>query len=1045
MVHVENIKENSTPKGVQPSTWKRNGHSQTLMRNAAVALAEWGAYVLPTHGVVKSKEGGYECSCDAYSRKQAAKRKRQWTPCTKIGKVPWGLKWQDDATNDSEVAYDIWSERRHHFSNIGILCGAKSGLVGLDIDGEVGLAALAKLEEKFGPLPHTVTVKTGSGGRHFWFRLPPGVEISNSAKALGAAVLGIESTNVDVRGTNGQLIAPPSMHKSGNQYEFLDGCGVDDIPFDEVPYLPDWLVKLCEEAKAGNRPKANSVKASTRNESSSDAFVVAAGAMRSASAWREVPGGGSASIGEGGVEHFLALIGDHEGGAGFDAPIRDAANSYFSRNGIDAPSEVIHKMLRDRIAVAERDPNKSRDRYDTDEYLIPRIEGARNHIAESKQREAAHVKDEIARINELVDSFDDWTPEADVMRVHADLAALDAPPAQFNAIVKKLAKKIGTTANKVEKAVKAEAGIRSHRVRNERHEAERKESNKANLTLEGREHNPVVSVGQDDFNETVALCWSRLTALNTTRQTYFQIGDAMVRLLPPNEEGVITTERLDAEKVWSELNEHVNWIKPPQREGGTPRVVTASTDVAKQLLNQSNLRFPDLEGFVNSPFFTKDGELIATRGYHPGAKVFYSPPADFVLADIPEHPTIEDVKDSLSKIMDHVLVDFPFHDGDKSTTGGRASKAHAIALLLQQFMRKMIPGHLPYSFVQKPDAGTGASLMIQSLMRIALGRDVAAKTETEPNEMRKQLTTFLLTREPVLFIDNLNMHVHGAALANFATCGVWDDRRLGVNENVRARVTCTTILAGNNVAMSKEIARRCAPIGIDAERDPLERTGFKHDLETWVPAHRAELVAACLTLIRYWIDQGRPEWRGKALPSFEGWSRVMGGLLECIGVAGFLQNLDMTREASSGDEEPWGAFCALWYDLYGSTPRPIGRYPLFDGKSRGDCDGDKSLLHLIEEHSLNIKLKGEDKLISLGMRMKHQKGVHKHDDRAFRIVGSVGDDGKRGTGNGQLWSVTLVVVDPFMSAAEGLLLGMTEEAWEKLAEDNSGVFEEASG
>jgi hypothetical protein len=372
--NVENSKENLTPKGLQPSTWKRNGHSQTLMRNAAVALAEWGAYVLPTHGVVKSKEGGYECSCDAYSRKQAAKRKRQWTPCTKIGKVPWGLKWQDDATNDSEVAYDIWSERKHHFSNIGILCGAKSGLVGLDIDGEVGLASLKALEEKFGALPRTVTVKTGSGGRHFWFRLPPGVEISNSAKALGAVVLGIESTNVDVRGTNGQLIAPPSMHKSGNQYEFLDGCGVDDIPFDEVPYLPQWLVDECEKAKAGNHPKAKSetkAKASTKNESGSDAFVAAAGAM---------PGGGSAPSGEGGVEHFLSLIGDHEGGAGFEDPIYRAACSYFARNGIDASSASIFQLLRDRISTAERDPNKERGGYDDDAYLSGRIEQARGFI-----------------------------------------------------------------------------------------------------------------------------------------------------------------------------------------------------------------------------------------------------------------------------------------------------------------------------------------------------------------------------------------------------------------------------------------------------------------------------------------------------------------------------------------------------------------------------------------------------------------------------------------------------------------------------------------
>lgn len=358
-------------KGLDPSTWKRIEGSPHLMRKGAVALAKWGAFVLPTHGVVKNKKtGAHECSCDDYSRSQAAKFKREWKPCTKIGKVPWGLKWQDDATNDHEIAYAIWSERKHWNSNIGILCGSRSGLVGLDIDGEVGLASLEKLEAKFGKLPHTVTVVTGSGGRHFWFRLPEGISISNSAKALGAAALGVEATNVDVRGENGQLIAPPSMHKSGNQYRFLEGCGVDDISFDDVPYLPQWLVDECEKAKAGNRSKESGGKAKRTSESSADPFAEAAHGLGA-----DKP---NADSFEDGVDSYVARIGDDKDG--FDKPIYQAALSYFAKNGIGAPAEEIHSKLTGAILAAECKDSRAVDRYSRDEYLTPRIEQARAYI-----------------------------------------------------------------------------------------------------------------------------------------------------------------------------------------------------------------------------------------------------------------------------------------------------------------------------------------------------------------------------------------------------------------------------------------------------------------------------------------------------------------------------------------------------------------------------------------------------------------------------------------------------------------------------------------
>lgn len=1019
MVHVENIKENLA-SGAASAPLKRSSFFKTEYqpraksptREMAMKLARWGVAPVRCCGIVEHPDGGFECTHDAYARKKAKQYgKADYDKCQSPGKRPYGTKWQKYLTTDLTILHDEWKGWKGE-SNVGFATGSLSGLVIIDIDGETGFKSLAALQAIYGPLPKTVLSITGSGGHHYIFRIPAGETIHNSASTFGAKALSVDATKIDIRGEGGQAIAPPSRHKSGNHYRFADGCSIDDIAFADVPELPAWAVQLCKDAAAGAVKAKSGTKASTKNESGSDAFVAAAGAM---------PGGSSAPNGEGGVEHFLSLIGDHEGGAGFDAPIRDAANSYFARNGVDASVEEIHALLKARILAAECKDGRNESRYATDDYLSGRIETARDFIATSVQKERERIRSEIDRINEKVDSFDGWTPKSAIERVLHGLAALDAPPAQRKAILVKLAKLDTRTAGALEKVVNGIAAQRKAKAEEEAKEEERLAANES--VIDGEDHPPILRVMQDHTDYMVRVAWARLGVVNKTAQRYFEIGGKKVRLVDSPSDGAIKPEQFTRDAMLTELTQHVRWMDMLH---GDPRNVAADTNVVTLVLNQTNLHFPPLKAIVSAPYFAAGGELISSRGYHAGAQVFYDPPSGFELQAIPEHPTPADVKDAREWIEDHVLVDFPFSDGDEGS--GKASKAHAIALLLQQFMRPMIPGDMPITFVQKPEAATGASLLVQSLMYIALGRKIGAQTEkAAPDEFRKALTAFLLTGEPVLFVDNINAHVHGAALANFVTCGVWEDRRLGASETIRSQVTCSTILAGNNVVMSSEIARRCAPIFLDAERDPKERTTFRHDLKTWVPEHRGKLVAACLTLIRYWIDRGEPKRLAKPLPSFEGWSRVMGGLLETIGVEGFLGNLDLTREASSADEEPWGEFCARWYDEFGDKPRLIGTP--YDSGEAGPYDGDKSLVSLIERHGLDIKLSGDTpsaQRSSLGSRMARRKGVHKFEGRAFRIKKT-----GRGGANKQMWFVELVVADPFMQAAEAALGPMTEDDWQE--------------
>jgi hypothetical protein len=101
---------------------------------------------------------------------------------------------------------------------------------------------------------------------------------------------------------------------------------------------------------------------------------------------------------------------------------------------------------------------------------------------------------------------------------------------------------------------------------------------------------------------------------------------------------------------------------------------------------------------------------------------------------------------------------------------------------------------------------------------------------------------------------------------------------------------------------------------------PWLREGFRHaDLRAWVRAQRGRLLGALITLVRRWIDDGRPEGPVR-LGSFEAWSRVVGGVLAIAGVPGFLADRQDESEVADPDEAEWSAFVALWAERHGAAP-----------------------------------------------------------------------------------------------------------------------------
>ena len=134
--------------------------------------------------------------------------------------------WVNKATTDTDLITEWWEAHPDH--GIGLVTGRESGIFVVDIDGEKGAATLRELEAKHGNLPPTFSVKTG-GGYHLYFRYPDFEIRNDAAKRLGPGL--------DIRGEGGQVVAPPTIHPSGEPYRWLDEFG-------QIADAPEWLLDL---------------------------------------------------------------------------------------------------------------------------------------------------------------------------------------------------------------------------------------------------------------------------------------------------------------------------------------------------------------------------------------------------------------------------------------------------------------------------------------------------------------------------------------------------------------------------------------------------------------------------------------------------------------------------------------------------------------------------------------------------------------------------------------------------------------------------------
>lgn len=190
--------------------------------NAALQLAAAGYAVFPCHWITDA--GKCSCGDPDCGRWEHGKPKPNGSP----GKHPIGTLAKHgckDATKDPRIITDWWTKCPQ--ANVAIATGAPSGKFVLDVEAD-GWEDLNALQQRYGTLPTTATVQTGSGGWHPYFLMLPGIDVRNGQHVGGY--------RMDVRGTDGYVIAPPSNHYSGGVYSWITNC--------PVAAASDWLVEF---------------------------------------------------------------------------------------------------------------------------------------------------------------------------------------------------------------------------------------------------------------------------------------------------------------------------------------------------------------------------------------------------------------------------------------------------------------------------------------------------------------------------------------------------------------------------------------------------------------------------------------------------------------------------------------------------------------------------------------------------------------------------------------------------------------------------------
>lgn len=202
---------------------------------------------------------------------------------------------------------------------------------------------------------------------------------------------------------------------------------------------------------------------------------------------------------------------------------------------------------------------------------------------------------------------------------------------------------------------------------------------------------------------------------------------------------------------------------------------------------------------------------------------------------------------------------------------GRWSRS--VAALLTAAVRASLPTAPAFGY-DAPVQGSGKTLLAQCAASLATGSPPVLYphiTGSDDGEMRKRLFSALLAGQRTIVLDNILGNFDSVALASMLTSEFMQDRKLGKSESPSVPTGALVLLTGNNMMLTGDMPRRVVPCRIDPQSEtPFDRS-FSVEPLSYCLVNRQKMIAAALTLIRYYLSANVKRPAPGRTASFEMW------------------------------------------------------------------------------------------------------------------------------------------------------------------------------
>jgi hypothetical protein len=345
----------------------------------------------------------------------------------------------------------------------------------------------------------------------------------------------------------------------------------------------------------------------------------------------------------------------------------------------------------------------------------------------------------------------------------------------------------------------------------------------------------------------------------------------------------------------------------PYAVGAKGRAPAGLSDSLIDLVADHYDRFPWLAGVTRSPLVLADGTVLTASGYHAASGVYLDLTSDVQGIDVPDHPLDADIVAAVSLICDDLFAMDGAGGYDGWAFKSVADRTHAIAGLITPVIRASV-SKVPMLLFDGLHRGVGKGGCLDVIHRIAFGAPAPIQTTPKSDEeMDKRITAKLRASADTVCLDEVQdddgSRLVSNSLGAALTSEIYEGRKLGSSEMLSLPQKASWYGLGNNIEIPGDMVRRVYTCRMASDRNDLEtRDNFRHDLDAWVPEHRAELLRAVLVLVRAWYARGRPPApRAFGFKSFTEWQHVVGGILHLAGIRGFLSTVLEVRENADSE------------------------------------------------------------------------------------------------------------------------------------------------